>query len=156
MRRIEAMKKMLVVSPSKCIDCKKCQLACSYRHHDVFDPDRARIRVLGRGVEQGTPVVCLQCEEAACRAVCPTGALMVHDDNGAISIDRARCIGCMACVAACPFGNMTVDGVEGTVQKCDLCSGNPMCVVFCPTGALAYEELDEERAGTGWAAAGGD
>jgi len=146
------MNKLLVVRPGRCIDCKKCQLACSYRHHDVFDAARARVHVVTRGIEQGIPVVCLQCEEAACRAVCPTGALTRHDVRGAIAVDQDKCIRCRACVAACPFGNMTFDGPSKTVQKCDLCSGTPMCAVFCPTGALAYVDVD----GAGTEAVTGD
>ena len=26
------------------------------------------------------------------------------------------------------------------VIKCDLCDGDPVCVKFCPTGAIKYEE----------------
>ena len=135
---------MLVVTPSKCIDCKKCQLACSYRHHDVFDSSRGRIHVVSKGEEDGIPVVCLQCEEAACKAVCPTGALLEHDEKGVIAVDHEKCIRCLACVASCPFGNITFDEPSKSVQKCDLCGGNPICAVFCPTEALRYVEVDEE------------
>ena len=44
------------------------------------------------------------------------------------------------CVAACPFGNMLWDDVYHCVQKCDLCGGEPRCVPFCPTGAIAWVE----------------
>ena len=55
----------------------------------------------------------------------------------------------MACIVACPFGNMLWDDAYSCVQKCDLCGGEPRCVPFCPTGALQIvereaEEFDEE------------
>jgi Fe-S-cluster-containing hydrogenase component 2 len=138
------MKKILAVTPSKCIDCKKCQVACSYRNHQSYVEERARVRVVTQGEEDGIPVVCLQCEEAACKAVCPTGALKEHNELGVIDLDEDKCIRCRACVAACPFGNITYDEPSNQVQKCDLCKGEPMCAVFCPTGAMAYVDAPDE------------
>jgi Fe-S-cluster-containing hydrogenase component 2 len=44
------------------------------------------------------------------------------------------------CTLACPFGTITYYAPEGKAIKCDECDGHPECVLFCPTGALAYEE----------------
>jgi len=137
------MKRILTISPSLCIDCKKCELACAWRHHDAFDGTRARIRVVTKGHEVGVPVICLQCEEAACVTVCPTGALERHNSRGVVELDLDKCIKCRACVAACPFGNITYDEPSKTVQKCDLCGGDPICAVFCPTKAIEYREQEE-------------
>jgi Fe-S-cluster-containing hydrogenase component 2 len=52
-----------------------------------------------------------------------------------------RCVKCMACVAACPFGCALVDEVHDEVVKCDLCKGDPACARFCPTKALRYTRL---------------
>ncbi|MBI4863390.1 MAG: 4Fe-4S dicluster domain-containing protein [Candidatus Riflebacteria bacterium] len=130
------MSNVLIVAPDRCIDCKKCELACSLHHAGSLDPDRGRIKVLNRGVEKGMPVVCLHCDEAACLIVCPVGAISRCDETDAVVLDETRCVRCKACLAACPFGNITEDRVDGRVLKCDLCEGAPMCAVFCPSGAL--------------------
>jgi Fe-S-cluster-containing hydrogenase component 2 len=46
------------------------------------------------------------------------------------------------CVAACPFG--AVFSFKGDIIKCDLCDGEPVCINYCSTNALVYEEETEE------------
>jgi len=57
--------------------------------------------------------------------------------NGArvLLVDPDKCVGCRMCALACPFGNIEVLD-RGHAEKCDLCGGDPMCVQFCPRGAL--------------------
>jgi anaerobic carbon-monoxide dehydrogenase iron sulfur subunit len=131
---------MFQVTVDRCIACGKCELACAFSHGLDGRPGRSRITILARGPERGVPVVCLQCHDAACVAVCPTAALVRHGATGAIEVHRDRCIGCRACVSACPFGNMVWEARAAAVVTCDLCGGQPQCVPFCPTGALALRE----------------
>jgi molybdopterin-containing oxidoreductase family iron-sulfur binding subunit len=49
------------------------------------------------------PLVCQQCSEPPCMEVCPTGAT-TKDENGIVLVDRNLCMGCKACVMACPYG----------------------------------------------------
>jgi Fe-S-cluster-containing hydrogenase component 2 len=137
------MKMIYKVSVERCIACGKCELACAFAHGSEGRPARTRINIHRRGPELGTPVVCFQCGEAACVAVCPTEALARNPETGAIDMVRSRCISCRMCVAACPFGNMLWDETYHCVQKCDLCGGDPRCVPFCPTGAIAWVPADE-------------
>jgi glutamate synthase small subunit-like protein len=58
-------------------------------------------------------------------------------------VEQQKCIGCKACVVACPFGTMdivvTASG-KVSAQKCDLCAGRPQgpaCVENCPADVLA-------------------
>lgn len=132
------MKMIYKVSVERCIACGKCELACAFAHGSEGKPSTSRINIYRRGPELGVPVVCFQCDDAACVAVCPTGALERNPETGAIDMIRSRCISCRMCVSACPFGNMLWDETYHCVQKCDLCGGEPKCVPFCPTGALSY------------------
>ena len=41
-----------------------------------------------------------------------------------------------ACVEACP--NVRLDAVGSRIMICDLCDGDPLCVKWCPEGALTW------------------
>jgi carbon-monoxide dehydrogenase iron sulfur subunit len=84
------------------------------------------------------PMLCQQCEEAPCIAVCPRDALSRDTMLGRVALDYDLCIGCKMCVMACPFGGMGIDSQSRQVIKCDLCDGEPTCVRFCEPGALQF------------------
>jgi Fe-S-cluster-containing hydrogenase component 2 len=46
------------------------------------------------------------------------------------------------CVSVCPAGAITLDLVEGTASKCDLCGGEPKCVTYCPAKVLRLTDAD--------------
>ncbi len=133
------MEKILVVDHEKCTGCRLCEMVCSVEHANVSNPSRSRIHVIKwpwEGFE--LPMLCQQCEEAPCVAVCPKGALSHDFSLGRVVLDYDLCIGCKMCVTACPFGGMGIDIVSRQVIKCDLCDGNPACVRFCDPGALEF------------------
>ncbi len=136
--------KQLIIQPKLCIDCKVCENACALEHEDDSPNRMSRIRVTATKIEGLTvPQTCLQCIDPACAKVCPADAIQIYDGLGVVLIDYGRCVGCLSCVAGCPFGNMLFDATEeGFVCKCDLCFGDPACARFCPTGALTYEESE--------------
>lgn len=113
-----------------------CELMCSFHHYQVGNPSRSRIRVvsLGRGVD--IPVTCLNCEDAPCVNICPTGAMHRPRPDGMVLVDPDLCIGCAMCVNACPIGAVILDPEDGTAAKCDLCGGEPQCVKYCPAQVL--------------------
>lgn len=141
------MKFRFVVNPDLCTGCRTCELACSFTHAVDGKPGRSRIYPLDGGHEElWVPVVCLQCEEAACVKSCLVDALRRNEETGAIELNDERCVKCMACVAACPFGCALLDETHNQVIKCDLCGGDPVCAHFCPTKALRYEPIEEKKA----------
>jgi len=70
---------------------------------------------------------------------CPLRCLWCHNPEGQelypqIAFNDSRCIGCKACVDACPQGaiTFTVDGPWTDKGKCQNCG---KCAEVCPTGA---------------------
>jgi carbon-monoxide dehydrogenase iron sulfur subunit len=133
------MQKVLVVDHEKCTGCRLCEMVCSVEHTGVNSPSRSRIHIIKwplAGFE--LPMLCLQCEEAPCIAVCPKNALSREATLDRVTLDYDLCIGCKMCVTACPFGGMGIDPVARQMIKCDLCDGDPTCVRFCDPGALEF------------------
>ena len=131
------MAKQLVVDPKKCVSCRTCELVCSFNHNDEFNPRLANVTVFHYEEAAITvPIMCLQCDEASCAAVCPTGALSRNAD-GVVVHNADKCIVCKMCVSACPLGNVSYSPVKRKIFKCDLCGGDPWCAKYCPTGAIS-------------------
>lgn len=134
------MKSRFIVTPVLCTGCRTCELACSFTHAKAGKVGRSRIYPLPGGYKDlYVPVVCLQCEDPACVKSCLVDAIAFNETTGAYEINSEKCVRCMACVAACPFGCSLFDQPQNLVIKCDLCGGDPICAHFCPTKALVYK-----------------
>ena len=137
-----SMEMLLVTSPEKWIGCGSCELACSLSHNGECRPAISRVNVFRFDKGNNVPMMCFQCEEAACMAVCKTKALFRDEETGVVKVDEEKCIGCRMCVMACPFGNIAFDRVAKVAIKCNHCDGEPLCVEFCPTAAIEYLPAD--------------
>jgi len=144
--------KILAVDYARCTGCRLCEIACSLEHDGVANPAAARLAVI-RWDEEAVhvPAVCQQCDTAMCEEVCQPRAITRDAGTGALLVDRDLCIGCRMCVIACPYGAMSVHPIGREVIKCDLCGGDPRCVMFCETAALRFMEpetvsFDKRRA----------
>lgn len=137
------MPKHLVLKPEKCTNCRSCELICSYHHEGSFNPVLSSVTVFDFEEHAvSVPVMCLQCDEAACANICPSGALAVQE-NGYVVFAYDKCLGCKLCIHACPFGNIAYSPSAKKVRKCDLCDGDPQCALWCPTGAITFADPDE-------------
>lgn len=148
----------ILVDRFKCATCGSCMLACSMAHSGYSDLSLSRIQITNNPFEKYPNDVaqyqCLQCENPACVAACPTGANHVGPD-GVRLIDPEKCIGCEACVEACPQtpSRCQWNFIEKHSQKCDLCENTPFwnekggpngkhaCEEICPHKAITFTKL---------------
>lgn len=138
------MPKALHIDYQKCTGCRLCELVCSVFHDGISNPARSRIRVMKWEAEGlYIPMSCQQCQDAPCKLVCPLKAISRDEELGRVSVDYDVCIGCRACIGACPFGAMSFNFKMKQVFKCDLCDGDPQCVRFCEVKAVDFIDADE-------------
>ena len=132
----------LLMDLDKCRECEECPVKCAYHYHPQNDAVAA-LRELA-----AYAVVCRRCDEKACAEACPFEALEARED-GLLVRHNLRCVGCLSCVRACPFGTLFDDVVRFLVGSCDFCGGEgtPPCLEGCEKEALkVVEELPGEAA----------
>ena len=139
------MAQRIAVIPELCSGCRLCELACAATHFRVNNPKKSAIRVMVTYPQPVVrmPIVCSQCKVPMCADACPVGAL--SRSNGIVQLNKDTCISCMKCVDACPFGAIYAHADVDHPIKCDLCGGNPQCVIECPKGAIRL--IPEESLG---------
>jgi carbon-monoxide dehydrogenase iron sulfur subunit len=108
-----------------------------------FNYKKSRIR-LAKNEEEGidVPLLCKVCDDAPCIEICPTQAIVRDPSTRAIVVFEEQCIGCNLCGEVCPIGAISIGLGKSVATVCDQCRGEPLCVRYCPTEALVYEEPD--------------
>ncbi len=98
----------MVIDLHACVGCSACDIACKSENNvpDGFAWSNHMIETKGifPNVQyRYVPTLCNHCENAPCVANCPTTAMHKTDD-GLTMHDAEKCIGCGACILACPYG----------------------------------------------------
>ncbi|NLY70227.1 MAG: 4Fe-4S dicluster domain-containing protein [Clostridiales bacterium] len=169
------MKFGMLIDLRKCVGCFACTVACKAEHATPTDISYNKVKKYEVGTYPSVklkhlPMPCMHCDNPSCMEVCPTGATQ-KQDNGIVTVDANECIGCKACMIACPYESrqflseikpyyegqertpfevyMQKDFQVGTVVKCDGCIDRvreglePACVQTCITGARIFGDLDD-------------
>jgi Fe-S-cluster-containing dehydrogenase component len=64
-----------------------------------------------------------------------------------VHVDEGLCMGCKACIEACPFGAVQFDEQRRVALICDLCcerlknSEEPACSMACPTRCILWGDI---------------
>ncbi len=142
-----------LIDHRRCIGCHACTVACKQEN----DVPLGSFRTWVKYVEKGTfPEIrrhfavlrCNHCTTAPCVTICPVNALEKRKD-GIVDVDRDVCIGCRACMQACPYDAIYLNEDHGCVEKCHYCAHRiekglePACVVVCPEQAIVSGDLHD-------------
>ncbi len=142
-----------LIDNRKCIGCHACTVACKSEHEVPIGVDRTWVKYIEKGEFPNTRRLftvmrCNHCEYAPCVTICPTTALYRRAD-GIVDFNNDRCIGCKACMQACPYDALYIDPESNTAAKCNFCTHRlevglePSCVVVCPERAIVAGDLDD-------------
>ncbi len=142
-----------VVDHTRCIGCHACSTACKSENEVPLSVHRTYVKYAETGafpqVRRAFQVTrCNQCAEPPCVEACPTAAMYARAD-GIVDFDKSVCIGCKACMAACPYDAIFINPQDRAAEKCNLCAHRidvglePACVVVCPTEAILVGDLDD-------------
>ncbi|MGD8623097.1 MAG: 4Fe-4S dicluster domain-containing protein [Anaerolineae bacterium] len=149
---------VVLADPTRCVGCRRCELACTEFNEGKAAPEMARIKVNrnfsfgpegvaggfwdgpGRfGNQKIVQDTCKQCPHPVpCQLACPQGAIEVDGPVNARVVNQDKCVGCRICQRACPWGMTSFDEEIQKATKCHLCEGEPECVQACPASALSY------------------
>jgi Fe-S-cluster-containing dehydrogenase component len=139
----------------QCIGCKACEVHCKTKNDSGKGAFYCKMIEIGPKVRNNVPVIdfvymaCFHCEKPWCVDACPTGAMQKRDKDGIVFVEESLCVGCKACMTACPWGVPQWDVNTGKVGKCDLCKDRideglePACVTKCTTNCLTFSTPDK-------------
>ncbi len=174
----------MIIDLNRCVGCHACTIACKAEWEVPVEFGRNWVYRLGPsmvGAEIAStyyPGLCSHCNEPACVPECPADTVeMTFTDpksgktetleiaatwkdpiDGTVQIDKNRCIGCGACVDACPYNARYInpdllddESEDGKADKCTFCKPRvdaglePACVQTCITGARIFGDLDDPK-----------
>lgn len=142
-----------VIDNSSCIGCHACSTACKSEHQVPLGVNRTWVKYVEAGrypdVRRSFQVTrCNHCSNPPCVRICPTTAMHQRED-GIVDFNSDACIGCKACLQACPYDAIYIDPESLTAAKCNFCAHRvdvgmePACVVVCPAHAIIMGDLDD-------------
>ena len=142
-----------IIDNRKCIGCHACSTACKAENEVPLGVNRTWVKYVETGAYPDSTrhfqvTRCNHCENPPCTRICPVTAMYQRDD-GIVEFDPEVCIGCKACMQACPYDAIYIDPETNAAAKCHYCSHRvelelePACVVVCPEHAIIAGDMDD-------------
>ena len=142
-----------IIDQSRCIGCHACTTACKSENEVPLSVSRTYVKSVDVGAFPETRrnfqvTRCNQCVDAPCVTACPTSAMFNRDD-GIVDFDKQACIGCKACIAACPYDAIFINPEDHSAEKCNFCAHRldvglePACSVVCPVEAILVGDMND-------------
>lgn len=142
---------------SRCVKCHACEIACKTWNEVDVGPRWREVVKLESGIfpdvqAMNVSMACMHCGDAPCLKACPVRAISKSPDNGVVTVDQNKCIGCGFCTWACPFNAPQLTSLSGKMEKCNFCQTPGMerpldmpraCEEICPTGAIRSGPLSD-------------
>jgi Fe-S-cluster-containing dehydrogenase component len=147
------MRYAMAIDTAKCVGCGDCVVACQTENNVPHGYCRDWIVEYVSGSYPNVQIElrserCNHCADAPCVRCCPTAASHIAE-GGIVLVTPEDCIGCGACIEACPYDARYVHPEGGFVDKCTFCKQRidkgqePACVDVCPTHCLHFGDLDD-------------
>ena len=142
-----------ILDHRKCIGCHACTVACKSENDVPVGDFRTWVKYTEIGVfpkvkRHFAVLRCNQCTKAPCVTICPVNALDKRID-GIVDLDKDACIGCKACMQACPYDAIYLNEESGGAEKCHFCAHRveqglkPACEVVCPEEAIISGDVHD-------------
>jgi formate dehydrogenase iron-sulfur subunit len=171
----------LLVDTATCIGCRKCEFACNQYHsqsenklltakplaefedlsvldtprrmeHDEFTVVNSYPNERQPGRPINVKMQCMHCLHPACESACLVGAFK-RQENGAVTYDSWKCMGCRYCMVACPFQVPSYEydnTLTPRVRKCTFCYERvtkegriPACAELGPVECLTFGKRED-------------
>ncbi|MEE9455805.1 MAG: 4Fe-4S dicluster domain-containing protein [bacterium] len=165
----------MLIDLRRCYGCKACAVACKAEFDTRLGVFNSNVIAYEKGKfpeakRDFVPWLCNHCAEPPCVKVCPAppvektlgdvtyeAAATYERPDGAVLYDVERCIGCHACVRACPYKARYIDPLlkagaapgNHAIGKCTFCihrvenDVEPSCVNTCPGNARIFGDLND-------------
>ena len=167
----------IAIDVNKCVGCYNCFLTCrdefagnDYPGYSAPQPMSGGNWIKVKEIERGSypyvkvdhiTMTCSHCEDAACVRLDQSGAVYRRPD-GIVMIDPVKAKGNKGIVNTCPYRRIEWNEELSLPQKCTMCAHlldagdpEPRCVESCPSGALAFGDLDDPESAISKLYAGG-
>ncbi len=108
----------MVIDLHKCSGCAACTIACKNENNVPDGIKWADFVTETKGNFPNVtfdfiPTLCNHCDDAPCVEACPVDPKAIFKNDSGMTLNSAeRCIGCQACVGACPYGVVSFNADE--------------------------------------------